>query len=238
MHHWCFFATSFWFWFLLWNIHWFILKALTTTSRRRARRDEGLERKLDYRGICTEGATSDFQAPNFGKSKGPCMGVHHSRDPALLHRIREDMSAPWKCKVCKRLCKASASGCGSCGGSWQECQDQHYTYVALYVESPRRPWNQSADWQQRPRQPPRWTASKSPRRRVHQTQWLSLAAIIISCAANFSNAVASDASTPYIGYLMNMTSSPCASLRYDTIDFYPNSSRQNRFQRIPQCATW
>ena len=39
-------------------------------------------------------------------------------------------SAPWKCKPCKRLCKATAQHCPSCGKVWSKCYDKSYIHNA------------------------------------------------------------------------------------------------------------
>ena len=54
---------------------------------------------------------------------------HHSRDVHFLQKIRKQISmalTPWRCANCRRMAKAKAEYCPSCGQHWTVCQDRAF----------------------------------------------------------------------------------------------------------------
>ena len=75
---------------------------------------------------------------------------------------------PWRCKVCRKLVKASSCFCPHCGGQWDHCMD--HGYVHRYgADDPSEQWDWTSpwaadwsSWDQRPKSPRR---AVSPRKK-------------------------------------------------------------------------
>ena len=140
------------------------VKELNSTRKRRARRQRAKARLQWF--LYKKGYTQ-LSNKNLLRIK-LTLSRHHSKDKKFLATINSKMTTPWKCHYCRRLCKASAGWCGSCGGSWEQCHDEQFTYAhpqsSARTTSPRRPTWTQWDWSQAWPQNQRWPTSKSPRR--------------------------------------------------------------------------
>ena len=58
--------------------------------------------------------------------------MHLQRVKKLLPKQSATMASesygPWKCRDCRRLCKATAQFCPSCGTDWSQCADNSYIH--------------------------------------------------------------------------------------------------------------
>ena len=68
------------------------------------------------------------------------LGAHHSKDVIFLKAIgqlryppaeaMETAYGPWRCRDCRRMCKATSHFCPSCGQEWAKCADKSYAQEA------------------------------------------------------------------------------------------------------------
>eukprot|EP00435_Cladocopium_sp_Y103_P054561 s421_g17.t2 len=113
------------------SLLWCLLRTITPSKRRRQRRQRAQARlkwHLHRRGHLR------LENQQLLKLIHTLRG-HHSRDPRLIQRIKEEMAGntregkePWRCVYCKGLNKMVATHCGSCETRWDKCIDIHYVH--------------------------------------------------------------------------------------------------------------
>lgn len=111
-----------------------LVDIIQPTQRRRERRQRALARHQWWR--YKNGFVQSQHILGVLKAIYKTLSSHHSRDTQFIKKIKSHIgfydqmaahvNSPWRCLPCKRLCKATAVHCPSCGKPWSKCYDKQY----------------------------------------------------------------------------------------------------------------